>query len=175
MNKRQQTAIANLARTLRAKNMGCDHGAISPEVKAAIELLNANGYHAVSELYMDTWILPVLDNVTGKPEQQDRALGLSQTGAPEPVKHTPAKAESATPTKATTFNANGDRLTVEVCRRWQPHQDGKFYFTVYRGTTCVARSDARWTSQGNALAAGVKWAKEDSVGRTLPVTRQLQG
>lgn len=73
MLKYQKLAAEELMQRLNKPNLGASMLPLpwSPDVEAAIKLLNAQGIHTVSQVYLDTWVKPLVSKLQPKPKKSD--------------------------------------------------------------------------------------------------------
>ena len=60
MTKDEIATIQNIIRRLKQPNCGCSNGIGTEELVA---LANSQGIEAVSRLYLDTWVVPALEQL----------------------------------------------------------------------------------------------------------------
>lgn len=72
MLKYQKLAADELMQRLNKPNMGASMLPLpgQPDVEAAIKLLNAHGIHTVSEVYLDSWVKPLVSKLQPKPKTE---------------------------------------------------------------------------------------------------------
>lgn len=72
MLKYQKLAAEELMQRLSQQNLGAAMlPCVEPEIEAAIKLLNAHGIHTVSQVYLDSWVKPLVSKLQPKPKSQE--------------------------------------------------------------------------------------------------------